>query len=666
MNLTAGAQSPSQSPSADTQTSTPRSRRSDSQRASAANRKKSAEIADTKARRVRTGCLTCRERHLKCDETLGRCLNCRKSDRICRRGVRLNFIDIQTVAPPHIIDHPHGAQVTFRDDSRHIASEYVGGFERYPPPQPESPVEKTRQLDYDNFEIIGPDYLTNLFQTAAHSLDPLSFDLPHSTTPDLLAGVDTWHQHHLIPGDELLPQGTSNFARKLARKHDDHLCLTDSDQVIFLQAFVEKVGPWMDAMDESNHFTHILPLHASNEAMLLKAFLACGARHLSLVDLAYEDKAIHLFEATTHDLLVSMQDPNRDSVLCATTALILGVYEIMSQSAQQTNHIAGSRALIRECGWTASTPGLGSAIFWISIRMELLDCLYHKWALSWDPDTWGVNMDLSQVAPVGMTEEDLWSHRILYICAKIANFRISVDQSQTLDDQPSRTHEQFQEWSLYNDWCDRWDKNVPRSMMPLSHLHPWQTNSQSVFPQIWLVKPSGILARVLYHTARILLARAHPLESEFRSETRNMQTTNAYEVFGLVTRLKDRNVASVLTRCLAIAAESLDTREAQEEALGVLDKISTETRWESGSVKDGLKQTWGWGLSPPHTLAPAQMHNHFAPDPATSISEGPEVSTGTDNLLLITGDFSAENHPYQGYYVAPQHHVLHQYDGYLM
>jgi len=53
-----------------------------------------------KSKRVRTGCLTCRERHLKCDEGVPDCNNCRKSNRECRRGIRLNFIDVQVKDPP--------------------------------------------------------------------------------------------------------------------------------------------------------------------------------------------------------------------------------------------------------------------------------------------------------------------------------------------------------------------------------------------------------------------------------------------------------------------------------------------------------------------------------------------------------------------------------------
>jgi hypothetical protein len=252
MNLRNSAKSQPPSPQVNTRTSTPKSQSSDSQttpRPRTGRRK--TDIPDTKARRSRTGCFTCRQRHLKCDEAVGKCLNCRKSDRVCRRGVRLNFIDIQTVAPPHLVARPDGSKVTFRDDSRLIASLYVGGFEIYPPIQPESPVEENGHSNHD-FDSMGPDDLTSLFQSVAHSFDPLSFDVSHPSTADFVE-TDTWHQSHLVPGDELLPHGTSNFARKLADKQESHHFLTDPEQLSLLRAFVEEVGPRMDAMDEMNH-----------------------------------------------------------------------------------------------------------------------------------------------------------------------------------------------------------------------------------------------------------------------------------------------------------------------------------------------------------------------------------------------------------------------------
>ena len=56
-----------------------------------------------KSRRVRTGCLTCRARHLKCDEAAPVCLNCRKSNRICERGLKLNFLDVRVHEDRYII-----------------------------------------------------------------------------------------------------------------------------------------------------------------------------------------------------------------------------------------------------------------------------------------------------------------------------------------------------------------------------------------------------------------------------------------------------------------------------------------------------------------------------------------------------------------------------------
>lgn len=57
----------------------------------------------SKPKRVRTGCLTCRNRHLKCDEAVPVCLNCQKSNRKCERGVRLNFIDLKVEQPPYLL-----------------------------------------------------------------------------------------------------------------------------------------------------------------------------------------------------------------------------------------------------------------------------------------------------------------------------------------------------------------------------------------------------------------------------------------------------------------------------------------------------------------------------------------------------------------------------------
>ena len=220
--------------------------------------------------------------------------------------------------------------------------------------------------------------------------------------------------------------------------------------------------------------------------MLLNAFLACGARHLNLVNPAYQDaKARAYYQASSTLLLRQMQNPYRDTVIVATTAVILNVYEIMTERAlQRMNHIAGARALIKECGWNAKTDGVGGACFWLNVGMELLSCLHFNWQVAWNPDDWGVDMDFHRAIEPG--REEVWTHRMVWIVAHIANYRAA---GIPRPGQPPQTNRDFEErcngWKRWKEWLDAWEASVPRTMKPLGHLSPFQTSSKSLFPEIW-------------------------------------------------------------------------------------------------------------------------------------------------------------------------------------
>jgi hypothetical protein len=88
---------------------------------------------DGKPKRTRTGCLTCRERHLKCDESKPTCNNCAKSQRECNWGKKLNFLDTTCEKNAYLIPQGTDYCIAFQDESRTIAGEYVGGREMGPP-----------------------------------------------------------------------------------------------------------------------------------------------------------------------------------------------------------------------------------------------------------------------------------------------------------------------------------------------------------------------------------------------------------------------------------------------------------------------------------------------------------------------------------------------------
>lgn len=278
--------------------------------------------------------------------------------------------------------------------------------------------------------------------------------------------------------------------------------------------------------------------------MLLNAFLACGARHLALVNQKYsEDKALHYYDTATRFLLESLQNPNRNTVICATTAVILNVYEIMCERAlQRMNHIAGARALIKECGWNAQSTGIGAACFWLNVGMELLSCLHFNWQVAWNPDDWGIDMDFSRETESG--REEIWTYRIVYIVAKVANFRASIPRpDQAPQNEQQNIQNRYNQWQRLKQTADSWNENIPRTMHPMAYLYPGSTLSGSAFPEVWLIKRTSIVARLFYHTAMVLLAQINPLKSPDDPEMYALQDRHAHLICGISAHVKDRYVS---------------------------------------------------------------------------------------------------------------------------
>ena len=566
-----------------------------------------------KPKRTRTGCLTCRERHLKCDETKPTCNNCSKSQRDCNWGKKLNFLDTTCERNAYIIPKGNDYCIAFQDESRTIAGEYVGGREMYPAEEADDHIP----LMGNGFDMGPPvslgapgpsrHHLVPLqgivpdFQQASHNFNydhqrapqqqharARKFDMPRPEIPKSLLTISESNYSNPTPSPYTIEQSASPAPTPVPTR--DYL--KSQEEVLYMQVFVEEIGIWMDSMDAHKHFSRLLPFHALNEPMLLHAFLACGARHLALVNPKYsEDKALHYYDVSTRDLLLSLQDPDRDTILCATTAVILNVYEIMGERAlQRMNHIAGARALIKECRWNARSTGIGAACFWLNVGMEILSCLHFNWQVAWDPDDWGIEMDFSPETESG--REEVWTHRILYIVALTCNFRASIPRSQDVARQTLQ--DRHAEWTRLKDMTDRWNENIPRTMHPMAYLYPGQTISGSAFPEVWLVKRASIVARLFYHTCLVLLAQINPIQGPNEPEMWTMLEQNSKFICGISAHVKDRGVASVALRSLAIAGECLTDRREQEEVLQIFDKIRQETGWRVGFVNTELKQRWGW------------------------------------------------------------------------
>lgn len=225
-----------------------------------------ADADSSKPKRVRTGCLTCRERHLKCDEGLPNCQNCRKSGRECRRGIRLNFMYIDC-RPPPVLLRSDTWKVRFEDNSREIADEYKGGLRRY--------------RDYDDVQGrpstagTSEQYAHAPSQTAQqHHNHRTSQGAPSIYTSSTEPGMDpmrrqSFHNHSGSQSDS--GYGSSNLAMMSASSYtateppmtpakDTRNTVGSPYEALFLQVYIEEVAVWMDSLDESKHVRGSFPV----------------------------------------------------------------------------------------------------------------------------------------------------------------------------------------------------------------------------------------------------------------------------------------------------------------------------------------------------------------------------------------------------------------------
>ena len=223
--------------------------------------------------------------------------------------------------------------------------------------------------------------------------------------------------------------------------------------------------------------------------MLLYAVLACGACHLSLVNNSYaHSNSQALYDKASGALFRHLHNPHRNSFLCAITALVLNAFEMMTeQELQKMNHIAGARALIKECGWNANSSGAAARCFWFNISTQLLNSIIYNWTNAWDPGEWGHRLEKPHLKPMENAHvADEWIYAILHLLARIINYSLTATQSHVSEDwdADADTGERLEYL------CAWWWRSLPQELQPLMDSERSATSS---FPCIKYIFPSNTL-----------------------------------------------------------------------------------------------------------------------------------------------------------------------------
>ncbi|KAF4340143.1 transcriptional regulatory moc3 [Fusarium beomiforme] len=374
--------------------------------------------------RSRNGCLTCRERRVKCDETRPTCEPCLKRDRVCRWDDSSPQLKIRRYQPKRM-DQP------------------ALGHHSLPPPEGDTP------------SVEGSSSPVNCVQQpdSTWCLEDLTSPPPAVSILDLSQDESPNQYSHDSP---------MSVPRMTPVCPDLH-----RQEAFYLHHFSTHVARWLDCTDASRQFALNVTVLAKSSPILLYAIISYAARHLgdNITADQFQEKCIVLLIP----LLSTEAIANDETILCAI--VILRVCEQLSVTvtgSDQERHLAGLSALLKASQVhqvDPSAPTLSQAAFWVYVRQSFYNACVNQ-----QPPN--LNFDLVLIPPppvvdgqaVDVKSETAWANTMTWICATVMHFcfsgRVSYSESST----------RMRRWHELSEAVENWNQTKPIMAFGFYHL----------------------------------------------------------------------------------------------------------------------------------------------------------------------------------------------------
>ncbi|KAF1993464.1 hypothetical protein P154DRAFT_71244 [Amniculicola lignicola CBS 123094] len=569
--------------------------------------------------RTSTGCLTCRKRRVKCDETRPRCGQCAKSDRDCVYGAP-NTPTLENAAS--LTESPEQPSTARRNTATSATgipgnthspggcSSLVGDID----PQlfmssPElrfdlSPLTITTSVPSPNsaplewYDLLAEDAISNI-QKHNLGFDQTSLSRrqsPVPETPDVdpqLLSPSISHEppvHHVEPWNTV---GT--------------ISLTD-DELSLFQHYVNVVGPILDMFDPMRHFTLVVPRLAVHNVGLLKSLLAIAARHLALHSVqqrtqsvqrprssingppetnnqvkALKQVATQYYYETLHYLSKNLLYPvYAKSGEIIATAILISTYEMFD--AEGSYNDGGWERHLRGIFWIQrsqdnngeSHDGLRRAAWWAWLRQDIWVAFRESRRVL---TIWRPTKRLMDLSP------DELATRIVYITARCVDFAANEKQYDMalrigLGDRLLQA-------------LDDWYRQLPPSFRPIYTL---PADDTSMFSPIWIHPPVYAAAMQTFHFARIIVLINQPSVGGlnlFRQRRRQLDES-VDTICGIAMMHQGQDLPSAFVNFQAVYAAGLcvQTPAKQNAILRLLETTLDVGKFPPKTLLDDLVRYW--------------------------------------------------------------------------
>ncbi|KAL2798599.1 hypothetical protein BJX66DRAFT_35747 [Aspergillus keveii] len=532
------------------------------------------------------GCLTCRQRHLKCDKTGTECLRCQRSGREC----------IPAPARPEEITFRHGQNPSMRSRGPPRYGETDLTF----PDDQEWVVLPPELLFEDETEQIASEYYVvsaGPSPTAPRGAHRDCFATTStSTLPSIASPTQAFAPVNPGPSSNIHSRAYSMDSLISPRSPREYPRLADFNEAFLLRHFQKTLGPWLDSCDYERQFSTDVVERAPSYPLLLYACLATAARHLShTTNLVPPNTADEYHEKCIAILLPGLGNWESKiglEILLAST-VILRFFEQLSSHAPSNDsqrHLLAGSVYISSQVDCAVSGNLAEAAFWVFVMQDIQFGLTSQKPLRLTLSPFGERLQLLWTHRTNQTDRD-WAHQAVWLLAEAINHCYGVHDPNV----------RSANGRILKQKIEMWEARKPDGFRPL-HFSLADSRIGRPYPVIWYTK--SLYATAIQHIcmAKVLIQEQDLREARagqdpnHRQDTDKMEdyiTQNLSTLFGIALS-SDGDPSARVMACHALSACGSWVREplAQRTLLDLLRKTEAENGWPWGFVAQRLSREW--------------------------------------------------------------------------
>ncbi|RAL11918.1 Zn(II)2Cys6 transcription factor [Aspergillus homomorphus CBS 101889] len=531
------------------------------------------------------GCLTCRQRHIKCDKTEDQCLRCRRSGREC----------IPAPTKPEEVTFRHGQNPSLRPSGppRYGESDLVF-------PTDQVWVSLPTQVSFeDETDRTAADY-------RVVSLDGSPFHLKHA--PENLPSSPNGALHSPFASHSLQ---SPNFAgpsraRSVQRPVVPHIPFPSTDfasaqklrsfnEAFLLRHFRKTLGPWLDVCDSQSHFSVDVAERAPAHPLLLYACLAISARHLSYTNNTVPPETADGYHERCIEILKTVLE-NRDygisiDILLTSTVILRFFEQISSHSPSndlQSHLLAGSVYISSQLDCAVS-GGLAEASFWVFVMQDIQFALMFQRPLRLTLSPFAEKLYPAWQHRTAQDDRD-WTHKAIWLLAETINYCYGAENSVHIDPIDGNALRQR---------VNAWERMKPDTFRPL-HYSGRDPGCGRPFPVIWFTNTLHAAAIQHISMAKILFQQ-HELQAmqpmpQIREAIQGFEDEiilNLGTIFGIALSAENDLALRIMAgHALCACGTWIRDSLAQTCLLDLLRRTEVENGWPWAFVIQKLSQEW--------------------------------------------------------------------------